>query len=154
VLSSGIELVPAAVEDEAWATGPIPERRVSWIPGADGAPRDVGLRWLWELECELDGAMRIAYMLCELFLLEDRKSSIKESKGYCRLTMTALWRCGRYELMKGYWEARIERWIALNEVEAVGSLGDVFSANAATRDLRLEVDMGDSNQLHHVANRT
>jgi hypothetical protein len=60
VLSRGIELVPTDVEGRACATGPMPERRVSWMPGADGAPRDVDLRWLWVLECELGGATRIA----------------------------------------------------------------------------------------------
>jgi hypothetical protein len=85
VLSSGTEPVPAAVEGRAWATGPMPERRVSWIPGADGAPSDVGLRWLWELECELGGAMRIAYQVCQLFLVEIWKPFVNVSKAAASL---------------------------------------------------------------------
>jgi len=50
-----------AVVGRECATGPMPERRVSWMPGAEGAPVEVGLRWLWVLEWELGGATRIAY---------------------------------------------------------------------------------------------
>lgn len=80
-LSRGIEPVPAAVDGSPWATGPMPERRVSWMPGADGAPRDVGLRWLWVLECELAGAMRIAYEECELLCLRGLEAFHKEDLG-------------------------------------------------------------------------
>ena len=61
MLSSGTELVLAVVVGRVWAMGPMPERRVSWMPGAEGAPVEVGLRWLWLLECELGGAIRIAF---------------------------------------------------------------------------------------------
>jgi hypothetical protein len=60
VLSSGMEVVAAVEVGRLCATGPIPERRVSWMPGAEGAPVEVGLRWLWVLEWELGGAIRIA----------------------------------------------------------------------------------------------
>lgn len=50
----------AVVVRSGCATGPMPERRRSWMPGAEGAPVEVGLRWLWVLEWELGGAIRIA----------------------------------------------------------------------------------------------
>jgi hypothetical protein len=61
VLSSGTEVVLAVEVGRACATGPMPERRVSWMPGAEGAPLEMGLRWLWVLEWELGGAIRIAW---------------------------------------------------------------------------------------------
>lgn len=39
--------------------GPTPARRVSWIPGAEGAPMDLGARWLCELEWPDGGAILI-----------------------------------------------------------------------------------------------
>jgi hypothetical protein len=60
VLSRGTEVVLAVVVERECATGPMPERSVSWMPGAEGAPIEVGLRWLWVLEWELGGAIRIA----------------------------------------------------------------------------------------------
>lgn len=64
MLSRGTEVVLPVVAGREWATGPMPERRVSWMPGAEGAPAEVGLRWLWVLEWELGGAIRIAYEVC------------------------------------------------------------------------------------------
>lgn len=50
--------------------GPTPARRVSWRPGADGAPDgrrevEVGLRWEKEVVWEEGGAMRIACCGCD-----------------------------------------------------------------------------------------
>ena len=42
------------------ALGPRPARRVSWRPGAEGAPEEDWERWECEVECEEGGAMRIA----------------------------------------------------------------------------------------------
>jgi hypothetical protein len=39
--------------------GPTPARKVSWIPGAEGAPTDLGARWLCELEWPDGGAILI-----------------------------------------------------------------------------------------------
>jgi hypothetical protein len=64
VLSRGTEVVLAVVVERGCATGPMLERRRSWMPGADGAPVEVGLRWLWVLEWELGGAILIA---CKLY---------------------------------------------------------------------------------------
>lgn len=48
-----MEVVDVAVE------GPTPERRVSWRPGAEGAPRVEVWRWEWVEEWEVGGAIRI-----------------------------------------------------------------------------------------------
>jgi hypothetical protein len=40
--------------------GPMPERRVSWRPGAEGAPRDFADRWEWLVEWPAGGAILIA----------------------------------------------------------------------------------------------
>jgi len=40
--------------------GPMPCRRVSWIPGAEGAPREEPERCEWVVEWPAAGAMRIA----------------------------------------------------------------------------------------------
>jgi hypothetical protein len=63
-----MEVVAAVEVGRLCATGPIPERRVSWMPGAEGAPVEVGLRWLWVLEWELGGAIRIACVRRELWV--------------------------------------------------------------------------------------
>jgi hypothetical protein len=60
VLSSGTQVVVLVVDGRECAMGPMPERKVSWMPGAEGAPVEVGFRWLWVLEWELGGAIRIA----------------------------------------------------------------------------------------------
>ena len=39
--------------------GPTPARKVSWIPGAEGAPEVFAARWLWELEWPDAGAILI-----------------------------------------------------------------------------------------------
>lgn len=39
--------------------GPTPARRVSWIPGAEGAPSDLGARWLWVVVWPAAGAILI-----------------------------------------------------------------------------------------------
>jgi len=47
-----------------WETqGPTPARRVSWIPGAEGAPRDWGWRCEWVVEWPDGGAILIAMVL-------------------------------------------------------------------------------------------
>lgn len=46
--------------DDVAVEGPTPMRRVSWRPGADGAPADFGARWEWDVEWPEGGAMRIA----------------------------------------------------------------------------------------------
>lgn len=48
--------------------GPTPARRVSWRPGAEGAPVVRAERWEWEVEWVEGGAMRIAWR--ELALLK------------------------------------------------------------------------------------
>jgi hypothetical protein len=40
--------------------GPTPARSVSWIPGAEGAPKDLDSRWEWEVEWPDGGTIRIA----------------------------------------------------------------------------------------------
>lgn len=40
--------------------GPTPARRVSWIPGAEGAPRECDCRWEWVVEWLEEGAILIA----------------------------------------------------------------------------------------------
>jgi hypothetical protein len=40
--------------------GPTPARNVSWIPGAEGAPREVGWRWEWVVAWPEGGAILIA----------------------------------------------------------------------------------------------
>lgn len=45
---------------EVMTEGPTPWRRVSWRPGAEGAPSDFSERWECEVEWPLGGAMRIA----------------------------------------------------------------------------------------------
>jgi hypothetical protein len=47
---------------ERCSAGPMPARSVSWIPGAEGAPVDLGERWLWLLEWAAGGAIRMAYI--------------------------------------------------------------------------------------------
>jgi len=56
--SRGTEVVVDEVCAEC-TTGPTPARRVSWIPGAEGAPRLKPETLLWVLECEADGTIRI-----------------------------------------------------------------------------------------------
>jgi hypothetical protein len=41
--------------------GPTPARRVSWRPGAEGAPVVRWARWEWEVEWVEGGEMRIAW---------------------------------------------------------------------------------------------
>jgi hypothetical protein len=41
--------------------GPTPERSVSWIPGAEGAPSDFAWRWLWDVEWPAGGAILMAW---------------------------------------------------------------------------------------------
>jgi len=43
--------------------GPTPERKVSWIPGAEGAPIDWGWRWEWVLVWPDGGAILIAWRI-------------------------------------------------------------------------------------------
>lgn len=52
---------------EVMTEGPTPWRRVSWRPGAEGAPSDFSERWECEVEWPLGGAMRIAILsdLCQ-----------------------------------------------------------------------------------------
>ena len=45
---------------EVRTEGPMPERSVSWIPGAEGAPSEDWERCEWVLEWPAAGAMRIA----------------------------------------------------------------------------------------------
>ncbi len=52
------EVRPVVVLVDWRREGPRPTRRVSWRPGAEGAERDVV--W-WEVVCEEEGAMRIAW---------------------------------------------------------------------------------------------
>jgi hypothetical protein len=42
--------------------GPTPARRVSWRPGAEGAPADLAVRWEWRDEWPEAGAMRIDWL--------------------------------------------------------------------------------------------
>jgi hypothetical protein len=56
-----MDVVAAVAVGREWTAGPMPARRVSWMPGAEGAPRDF---WLWELGWELGGAIRIA---CDVY---------------------------------------------------------------------------------------
>lgn len=44
-----------------FTVGPTPARRVSWRPGAEGAPAVRAERWEWEVEWVDGGAMRIAW---------------------------------------------------------------------------------------------
>lgn len=55
---------------EEEVVGPTPARRVSWRPGAEGAPTVFAWRWEWVVEWEEGGAMRIAILtyFCSIFL--------------------------------------------------------------------------------------
>jgi hypothetical protein len=61
--SRGCEL---SGREEVWlevtgtTEGPTPARNVSWIPGAEGAPREVGWRWEWVVAWPEGGAILIA----------------------------------------------------------------------------------------------
>lgn len=62
VLSGSAEgVLDEVLGAEVRRLGPTPARRVSWIPGAEGAPRDLGWRWEWVLAWPEAGVMRIAW---------------------------------------------------------------------------------------------
>jgi hypothetical protein len=61
VLSGRAEgLLAEVFGEEVRRLGPTPARRVSWIPGAEGAPRDLAWRWECVLAWPEAGTMRIA----------------------------------------------------------------------------------------------
>jgi len=69
--------------------GPTPERKVSWIPGAEGAPIDWGWRWEWVLVWPDGGAILIA-------MIFDVEEKGRATVRYCFGELFVVWRSLSY----------------------------------------------------------
>lgn len=71
-----VEVIEEVVRD-----GPTPERRVSCIPGAEGAPRVWDCRWECVLECPAAGVILIAWREVRYTQMKAASTSHEEVMG-------------------------------------------------------------------------